>query len=78
MQISTFLKKTKMVLSVVGIKLKCRWLQTGLPNKTRTKQLKFCLDLLRIFKNVAFFEIFEIHQLLMLKLLNALYLSVYC
>ena len=57
------------------------WLQTGLFDLKNTKQLKFCLfaygrffyAFLKVLHFSNFFEIFEIHQWLMLKLLNALY-----
>ena len=59
MQESTFFKE-KMVWREDFIKLKFRWLQTGLSDWKNTKQLKFCLwcFFLRIFENVAFFEFF--------------------
>ena len=73
---SSFFKE-KMVLRVVFIKLTFMWFQTGLSDLKNTKQLKFCLwyIFLRSFKNVGIFkifEIFEIHQKLLVKLLNAL------
>ena len=61
MQKSIFLKK-KMVLGVVFffIKLKFRWLQTGLYDWKNTKQLKFCLWWsFTHFFNVAFFKFFR-------------------
>ena len=64
-----------MVLRVVFMKLTFRWLQTGLFHLKNTKQLKFKVEFLRIFKNVVFsklLEIFEIHQWLLVKLINAL------
>ena len=76
MQKPTFFKE-KMVLRVVFIKLKFRWLQTGLSDWKNTKQLKFCLWWIfnAFFKMLHFsklFKIFEIHQNFLVKLLNAL------
>ena len=76
MQKSTFFKE-KMVYRVVFMKLKFRWLQTGLTDGKTTKQLKFCLWRIfcAFFKMLHFskiFEIFEIHQYILVKLLNAL------
>ena len=67
----------KMVLRVVFIKLKFRWLQTGLSDWKNTKQLKFCLwsifyAFFQMLHFSNFFEIFEIHQYFLVKLLNAL------
>ena len=67
----------KMVLRVVFIKLTTRWLQTGLSYLKNTKQLKFCLWWIfyAFLKCCIFsknFEIFEIHQYFLVKLLNAL------
>ena len=75
MQKSYFLGK--MVLRVVFIKLTFRWLQTGLSDlKTPTIKILLMVDFLRISKMLhfsKFFEIFEIHQYFLVKLLNALY-----
>ena len=74
-KIDFFLRK--MVLRVVYIKLTFRWLQTGLPDLTTTKQLKLCLWwIFYAFLKCCIFqkkiEIFEIHQFFLVKLLNAL------
>ena len=66
-----------MVLRVVFIILTFRWLQTGLSDLKNTKQLIYCLwwIFLHISKMLdlsKFFEIFEIHQYFLVKLLNAL------
>ena len=66
-----------MVLRVVFIKLTFRWLQTGLSDLKSTKTIEMLLmvDFLHIFKMLhfsKFFEIFEIHQYFLVKLLNAL------
>ena len=52
------------VLIVVFIELKGRWLQTGLADlkKHQTSVFFLRVDLLRIFENITFFEIFENHQ----------------
>ena len=76
MEKSTFFKE-KMVLRVVFIKLKLRCLQTGLSDwkKHQTIEISLMVDFLRIFKMLhfsKFFEIFEIHQYFLVKLLNAL------
>ena len=76
MQKSTLFKK-KMVLRVVFIRLTFRWLQTGLSDlkKHQTIEILLMVDVLRIFKMLHFsknFEIFEIHQYFLIKLLNAL------
>ena len=76
MQKSTFLKK-KIVLRVDSIKLTFRWLQTGLSDLKNTKQLKCCLwGILYAFLKCCIFsklfEIYEIHQYFLVKLLNAL------
>ena len=49
------------VLSVVFIKLKCRWLQTCLPEleKQQTIEISLMVDFKRIFKNIAFFNFFR-------------------
>ena len=50
-----------MVLSVVFIQLKCRWIQTGLPDlkkKHQSIEIWLKVDFLRILKN-AFFDIFR-------------------
>ena len=75
MRKSTFFKN--MVLRVVFIKLTFRWLQTGLSDlkKHQTIEILLNVDFLRIFKMLHFsklFEIFEIHQFFLGKLLNAL------
>ena len=64
-------------LRVVFVKLTLRRLKTGMSDLKNTKQLKFCLWWIfyaflkcRIFQ--IFFEIFEIHQYILVKLLNAL------
>ena len=65
-----------MVLRVVFIKLTFRWLQTGLSVlKTQTIEILLMVNCLRIFKMLHFsnfFQIFEIHQYFLVKLLNAL------
>ena len=68
MQKSTFLKE-KMVLGVVLIKLKWRWLQTCPPDLKNTKQSIEILLMVDFyaFSNtysifIFFFEIFEIHK----------------
>ena len=67
-----------MVFRVVFIKLTFRWLQTGLSDekKHQTIETLLMVDFFFIyFQNVAFlnfFEIFEIHQYFLIKLLNAL------
>ena len=50
-------------LRVVFISLKGRWLQTGLADlkKHQTSVFFLRVDLLRIFENITFFEIFENH-----------------
>ena len=61
-----------MVLRVVYIKLTFRWLQTG---QRQTVEILLMVDFLRIFKILHFsnfFEIFEIHQYFLEKLLNVL------
>ena len=68
----------KIVLRVFFfIKLTFRWLQTGPSDLKNTKQLKFCLwwiflRILEMFLFSKFFEIFEIHQYFLVKLLNTL------
>ena len=75
MQKSTFLKK-KTFLRVVFIKMTFRWLQIGLSDLENTNNWNFAYGgFLRIFKMLHFskkFEIFEIHQYFLVKLLNAL------
>ena len=76
MQKSTVFKE-KMVLRVVFIKLKFRWLQTGPSDWKNTKQLKFCLwwifyTFFKMLPFSKFLEIFEIHKYFLVKLLNAL------
>ena len=75
MQKSTFLRKNGFESSFF-IKLTFRWLQTGLFNLKNTKQFNFAYGgFLRIFKMLhfsKFFEIFEIHQYFLVKLLKAL------
>ena len=66
-----------MVLRVVFINLTYRWLQTGQSDlkKHQTIEILLMVDFLRIFKMLHFsnfFEIFEIHQYFLVKLLNAL------
>ena len=67
-----------MVLRVVFIKLTFRWLQTGLSDlkKHQIIEILLMVDFLRIFKmlhfSFFFFEIFEIHQYFLVKVLNAL------
>ena len=66
-----------MVLRVVFIKLKVRWLQTGLSDwkKHQTIEILLMVDFYAFFKMLhfsKFFEIFEIHQYFLVKLLNAL------
>ena len=60
----------------IYIKLTFRWLQTGLSDlKNRTIEILLMVDFLRISKMLhflKFFEIFEIHQYFLVKLLNAL------
>ena len=73
---SIFLKK-KMVLRVVFINLTFMWLQAGLSDlkKHQTIEILLIVDFLCIFKMLQFsffFEIFEIHQYFLVKLLNAL------
>ena len=58
------------------IKWTLRWLQTGLSDLKKHQSIKILLmvDFLRIFKMLPFskiFEIFEIHQYFLVKLLNA-------
>ena len=50
-----------MVLSVVFIKLKCRWLHTGLSDlkKHQTIEMLRMADCVRIFLNIACFENFQ-------------------
>ena len=76
MQKSTFLRKNGFESSFF-IKLTFRWLQTGLSDLKNTKHIKILLmvDFLRISKILNFskiFEIFQIHQYLLVKLLNTL------
>ena len=74
MQKSTFFKK--MVLREVFIKLTFRWLQTNLSDLKKHQTIEMLMvEFLRIFKMLhfsKFFEIFEIHQYFLVKLLNAL------
>ena len=68
--------KEKMVMRVVFIKFTFRWLQTGLSDLKNTKQWKFCLwfifyAFLKCYIFHFFFEIFEIHQYFLVKLLNS-------
>ena len=69
--------KRKMGLRVVFVKLTFMWLQTGLSDLKNTKQLKFCLwwifyAFLKRLHFSKFFEILEINQYFLVKLLNAL------
>ena len=50
--------KEKMVLSVVFIKLKCRWLQTDLSDLKHNKAIEFLLmvGFYYLEKNIAFFQ----------------------
>ena len=54
----------KRVLSIVFIESKGRWLQAGLVDlkKHQTSVFFLRVDLLHIFENITFFEIFENHQ----------------
>ena len=72
MQKSTFCKKNSFKSSFFFIKLTFRWLQTGLSDLKNTKQLKKNLRILKCCIFHFFFEIFEIHQYFLVKLLNAL------
>ena len=61
--------------SIFFIKLMFRWLQTGLSKKHQTIDILKMLDFLRFLKKLhfsKFFEIFEIQQYFLVKLLNAL------
>ena len=65
-----------MVLRVVFTKLTFRWLQTGLSDlkKHQTIEILLMVVFLRISKMLLFskfFEIFDIHQYFLVKLLNA-------
>ena len=69
--------KRKMVLRVDIIKLTFRWLQTALSDlkNKQTMEILLVVDFLRICKMLhfsKFFQIFEIHQYFLVKLLNAL------
>ena len=58
------LSEEKRVLSIVSIKLKCRWLQTDLADLKKHQTFVFFLWVdffLCIFENITFFEIFENH-----------------
>ena len=76
MQKSTFLRKKRFESSFFFIKLTVKWLETCLSNlKTQTTEILLMVDFLRIFKMLHVskcFEIFEIHQYFLVKLLNAL------
>ena len=65
-----------MVLREVFIKLTFRWLQTNLSDLKKHQTIEMLMvEFLRIFKMLhfsKFFEIFEIHQYFLVKLLNAL------
>ena len=66
-----------MVLRVVFIKLTFRWVQTGLSDRKKHQTIETLLmvDFLFNFKMLHFsknFEIFEIHQFIRVKLVNAL------
>ena len=76
MQKSTFLKK-KIFLRVVFIKSTFRWLQNWSVrlNKHLTVEILLVVDFFHIFKMLQFskfFEIFQIHQYFLVKLVNAL------
>ena len=77
MQKSTFYKVKTGFERSFFIKLTFRWLQTGLSDWKNTKQFKFCLWWIfyasfKMLHFSNFFEIFEIHQYVLVKLLNGL------